>query len=71
MFTDPNGKEHEVAITTARHDYWTAAGELRADCACGWWDHHPYSPGGQGYATLKLQFRAVDHVPAARTGGSR
>lgn len=67
MLVDRNGKRHEVAITAAHHDYWTAGGEVRADCVCGWWDHHPYSPGGKDYAVLKLQFRAAGHVPARET----
>jgi hypothetical protein len=66
VITDARGAEHSVSITTAYHDYWTAAGELRADCICGWWDHHTYLPRGQEYARLRLQYRAVDHVP----GGS-
>lgn len=68
MMCDRNGVSHEVRVTPEFHDYWTAAGELRADCVCGWWDHYPYTPDGQGFAELKLQYRAADHVPADNSG---
>lgn len=61
-YIDPHGIAHQVTITTAYHDYWTGAGELRADCICRWWDHHGYLPDGADYARLKLQFRAMSHV---------
>jgi hypothetical protein len=58
-YTDVHGTKHEVVIVTTHHDYFTAAGERRADCLCGWWDHHPYLPGGRAYADVKLQLRAM------------
>lgn len=61
-YVDAAGVAHRVAITVAWHDYWTAEGELLARCLCGWWDHHPYLPGGCDYADMKLRFRATDHV---------
>jgi hypothetical protein len=66
---DARGVRHLVDITTARHDYWTAAGELLAACVCGWWDHHGYRPGGQDYARLKLQLRALGHAPWPAVSG--
>lgn len=69
MLTDANGKQHEVGITTAYHDYWTAAGELRADCVCGWWDTFNYQPGGQDFARLKLELGAAGHMPVKATPG--
>lgn len=61
-YIDAAGVAHQVDITTAYHDYWTASGELLADCLCGWWDHHPYRPGGADYAGMKLCLRAIGHV---------
>lgn len=64
--TDCHGTRHLVTIERSYHDYWTAAGELIATCICGkWWDHHGYPPGGEDYARLKLQLRAIGHVPQA------
>jgi hypothetical protein len=62
-YTDVKGTVHLVSVDRAHHDYWTAAGELKAACSCGWWDHHSYSAGGEEFARMKLQFRATDHVP--------
>lgn len=63
--TDHRGQRHLVSIERERHDFWTAAGELKATCICGWWDHQSYAPGGEDYARLRLQYRAADHVPHA------
>lgn len=59
---DRRGVRHLVRIERERHDFWTAAGELKATCTCGWWDHHSYAAGGEGYARLRLGYRATDHV---------
>lgn len=61
-YVDKAGVAHQVEVTVAWHDYWTAAGELLASCLCGWRDHHTYLPGGRDYADMKLRFRAIDHV---------
>lgn len=60
---DHRGRRHLVRIERERHDFWTAAGELKAACVCGWWDHQSYSARGEDYARLRLQYRAADHVP--------
>lgn len=64
---DPRGRRHLVSIERERHDFWTAAGELKATCICGWWDHQSYSARGEDYARLQLQYRSADHVPQPAT----
>jgi hypothetical protein len=59
-----DGKRHLVTLVRERHDFWTAAGELKGSCLCGWEDYYPYSPGGEDYARLKLRYRAIDHASA-------
>ena len=61
--TDHRGRRHLVSIERESHDFWTASGELRATCVCGWWDHQSYGTRGEDYARLRLQYRATDHVP--------
>jgi hypothetical protein len=61
--TDHRGTRHLVSIDRERHDFWTAAGELKARCTCGWVDYQPYTPDGESYARLRLQYRAADHLP--------
>lgn len=61
--TDHRGARHLVSIDRERHDFWTAAGELKGHCLCGWVDYQTYMPGGESYARLRLQYRATDHVP--------
>jgi hypothetical protein len=63
---DHKGQRHLVSIERECHDFWTAAGELKAACVCGWWDHQSYSARGEDYARLRLQYRAADHVPQLR-----
>jgi hypothetical protein len=61
--TDRRGARHLVGIGRERHDFWTAAGELKGSCICGWVDYQTYQPGGENYARLRLQYRAADHLP--------
>lgn len=61
--SDHRGARHLVSIDRERHDFWTAAGELKGSCICGWVDYQTYQPGGENYARLRLQYRATDHLP--------
>lgn len=61
--TDHRGTRHLVNIKRERHDFWTAAGELKGYCVCGWVDYQSYAPDGESYARLRLQYRATDHLP--------
>lgn len=63
MITDAHGTDHEVKFEKTHHDGMTGAGEMSAVCVCGWRDHYPFTPRGEGFAVLKLQYRAVNHLP--------
>lgn len=62
VITDIRGTRHEVAIDESFHDWRTGAGEMQAVCACGWRDQFPFTPRGEAFARLKLQYRAADHI---------
>lgn len=63
MMTDHHGTAHEVSFDKPHHDGMTGAGEMGAACLCGWRDWEPFTPRGERFAVLQLQYRAADHLP--------